>query len=369
MSRPLVFGSLFLTVHAIENLRSSSSFPYVHVSVGSQQHHTAPKPAGPIHASFSFQLASERSEDQYLRVEVRDDSLKGSQEVGGAVVPLQEVTSWRGAHRIDLVAPNGVDLCGAVVLTAEYTPGSGPQQQPSMYPNVSRQPAYNPAFSGAPVGAAEPPPPYQQVDPYAAQQQPPQQYAQPGPFSPSSYFAPPQYSPQPQGQPLPAQPLAFHPPAPNGSSWPPQPMPPMQPPPQQVQTVTQTVMLPPFGADVKDPRHQHPLRHQPTLYNGQGYACNLCRREQNANGFHCAVCNFDMCPQCFARQAIGASGGGGGAVRDVRHPHALHWQHLTGLGYRNGYRCDGCGNAGRGESWHCQMCSFDLHQHCLRPVS
>ena len=352
MSRsPPVYGALHLTLHAVENLRSPSRFPYVRVSVAAQQHQTNPAPVGPVNSSFSFTLGSDRSEDQFLRVDVRDDGLSGNHEVGYAIVPLGEVVGWRGAHRVDIVANNGVELCGTVVLTADFTPG--PPQQP-MYPSVSPQPAYNPAFFGG-VAPTEPPPAYQAVDPYAPQQQPPQQYSSSAAFSPQSY-PPPQYSPQP-AQAIPAQPAAFFQPPSNAASWPPQPVP-IQP--------QQTIMLPPYGADVKDPRHHHPLRHQQTLYSGMGYACNLCRRENNGNGFHCGVCNFDMCPNCFIRRAVAPVSGA--PTRDVRHQHPLYWERLTGAGYRNGFRCDGCGNEGRDQAWHCQACSFDLHAQCLRPV-
>ena len=355
-------GALRLTVHAIENLRHNSGFPYVRVAVASQQHQTNPSSGGPINASFNFTVGSERGEDQYLTVEVRDDAMKGNQVIGNALVPLAEIAGWRGMHRVDIVAGNGVELCGTVVLTAEFTADNS-AHQPSMYPAVSPRPAYNPAFYGGSPSSSEPPPPYQAVDPYAPQLQPPQQYS-PGPnYSPQSQ-PPPQYSPQPSpARALPAQPVGFFPPASNATGWPAQP-PPMQPAPPQ--TVTQTVMLPPFGVDVKDPRHHHPLRHMPTLYNGTGYQCNLCRRENNANGFHCSICNYDMCPACFAQQAVG--GPTGGPARDVRHQHPLYWQRLTGAGYRNGFRCDGCGNAGRDQAWHCGVCSFDLHAQCLRPV-
>ena len=359
-----VRGALRLTVHAVENLRVAQGFPYVRVSIASQQHHTNPAAPGPINASFGFTVGSDRSEEQYVRVEVRDDGMKGNQEIGHAVVPLSEVVGWRGAHRVDIVAHNGVELCGTVVLSADFTADGSAANQPSMYPAVSAQPAYNPAFFGGSPSSAEPPPPYQVVDPYAPQQQPPQQYSSNAPYSPQSY-PPPQYSPQPS-QPSPARampavpavPAAFYPPSSNSPTWA-SPEPPPPPP-------TQTIMLPAFGMDVKDPRHQHPLRHMPTLYNGAGYACNLCRRENNGNGFHCGICNFDMCPQCFVRQPVVAAPAAG--ARDVRHQHPLYWQRLTGPGYRNGFRCDGCGNAGRAESWHCQQCNFDLHSQCLRQM-
>ena len=356
-------GTLRLTVNAVENLRHPSHFPYVRVAIATQYHQTNPNPPGLINASFTFTLGSDRSDEQYVRVEVRDDGLKGGSEIGHAIVPVGEVVGWRGAHRIEIVAGNGVELCGTVVLTADFTADNSGGPQQSMYPAMSPQPAYNPAFSGGSPQSADPPPPYQAIDPYAPQQQPPQQYSPSASYSPQSY-PPPQYSPQPSSaQPLPAQPAAFYPPASNSVSWPVSP-PPMQPVPPPA--APHTVMLPPYGADVKDSRHHHPLRHLPTLYNGAGYGCNLCRREQNGNGFHCAVCNYDMCPACFVRQAPAAVAGS--AARDMRHPHSLYWQRLTSAGYRNGFRCDGCGGVGRDQSWHCQQCGFDLHAQCLRPV-
>ena len=79
--------------------------------------------------------------------------------------------------------------------------------------------------------------------------------------------------------------------------------------------------------------------------------------------FHCAVCNWDMCPNCFA----GAVGVRAAGQMDVRHPHVLVWQAVYPNVQRGAFRCDACGQPGRGEAWHCEPCRFDLHAQCLRP--
>ena len=374
MSRPfLARGALRLTVVSIENLRISPQLVSVRLAIGRQMHQSEPvySSSRTVNTAFDFTLSgSERNEEHHLSIEVRDGQAgSNSREVGSAVVPLSEVVGWNGVQPVDIVASNGVQICGTVVLHADFTADNSPAQPP-LYPALSPQPAYNPAFYGGSPSSAEPPPPYQRIDPYAPQQQPPQQYSSGAGYSPHPY-PPPLYSPQAQA--VPSQPAAFYPGAAPSPTWaaqspPPPPPAPAVPMPVAAPVVQSTTfVLPQYGTDVKDPRHQHPLRHMPTMYNGTGYACNLCAREYNGNGFHCSVCNFDLCPTCFVQRQQ-QSAQGVAPVRDVRHQHPLHWQRLTGAGYRNGFRCDGCGAAGRSEAWHCQQCSYDLHAQCLRQV-
>ncbi|KAJ8648330.1 hypothetical protein MRB53_001353 [Persea americana] len=44
--------------------------------------------------------------------------------------------------------------------------------------------------------------------------------------------------------------------------------------------------------------------------------------------------------------------------------HHLHTEHELNLERRRGYYCDGCGMAGRGWSYYCEECYFDLHPKC-----
>ncbi|XXG40725.1 hypothetical protein AAC387_Pa01g1371 [Persea americana] len=44
--------------------------------------------------------------------------------------------------------------------------------------------------------------------------------------------------------------------------------------------------------------------------------------------------------------------------------HHLHTEHELNLQRRRGYSCNGCGMAGRGWSYYCKECNFDLHPKC-----
>ena len=237
---------------------------------------------------------------------------------------------------------------------------------------MSAPPAFNPAYAASSIPDT-PPPPYQAVDPqYSGPQAPVVSYplpAEPIAFHPAPQGQPPQSQPQyaqPVQQPLqPAhQPAAF-------ASWPPSNTAPPPPPP------VIEVRLPPFGVDVKDPRHTHVLRHKASIYNGE-YECNVCRMGRAGGVFHCAICNWDMCQTCWAgimqqvqpqtqqqqqQQPMPIA-----PHKDARHPHPLVWKSVYVNQPGQSFRCDGCGQPGRGQAWHCDRCSFDLHAQCLRPV-
>ncbi|XP_057837425.1 protein VACUOLELESS GAMETOPHYTES-like isoform X4 [Cryptomeria japonica] len=86
------------------------------------------------------------------------------------------------------------------------------------------------------------------------------------------------------------------------------------------------------------------------------FRCKDCGEEGRGNGYGCAVCNFDLHISCATVNMIERK-------QDIQHPiDPGHW--LSYVQYPRGFICNGCGEKGRGNGYGCAVCNFDLHITC-----
>jgi len=107
------------------------------------------------------------------------------------------------------------------------------------------------------------------------------------------------------------------------------------------------------------------LHHQ-QAYNLNEYYCETCQGDfdcKETPSFHCVICNFDMCPECYELQKS--------IQIDCPNEHPLLKVSTLKLfsGYpTNQYSCKSCGNTHNSTispSAHCRACKYDLCHDCL----
>ncbi|EYU27108.1 hypothetical protein MIMGU_mgv1a022256mg, partial [Erythranthe guttata] len=106
--------------------------------------------------------------------------------------------------------------------------------------------------------------------------------------------------------------------------------------------------------------HRHPLNlitHDPETLTLITSPCSACKLELSGTRLYsCTVCNdFFLHGSCFDMP------------KEIIHP--FHKEHVLVLlskpAYKEGrFRCDACGEKGKGFSYHCDPCGTDLHNYC-----
>lgn len=115
--------------------------------------------------------------------------------------------------------------------------------------------------------------------------------------------------------------------------------------------------------------HEHPLvKVDPNIvyHEHQGrWTCDGCQAsaENGQMPFHCSLCNFDLCDNCFQ------------AHRHPRHPHPLYFMNMERVypEFRGGWKCDNCGKnktqLQQSHGYHCPLDQFDLCHGCFNGKS
>ncbi|KAL2461312.1 Cysteine/Histidine-rich C1 domain family protein [Abeliophyllum distichum] len=109
--------------------------------------------------------------------------------------------------------------------------------------------------------------------------------------------------------------------------------------------------------------HPHPLK----LHNCQSQqtlipsSCSGCKLQVSGLTYSCTTCNYFLHKKCSEMP------------QKINHP--FHQQHVFSLLpkpiYPNGcFNCDACGQVGNGFSYHCKVCTLDMHILCaVMPLS
>ena len=109
-------------------------------------------------------------------------------------------------------------------------------------------------------------------------------------------------------------------------------------------------------------------------YPSGAFLCNVCIESGTGHVYHCAICNFDLCPSC-ASSGTNSSSSDPLPARNTRSSsstpligcgrpyHSLDFR--TSSPYGGAYMCNLCRKRGEDQVFHCTMCGdFDLHPDC-----
>ncbi|GFQ01286.1 probable nucleoredoxin 1 [Phtheirospermum japonicum] len=122
-----------------------------------------------------------------------------------------------------------------------------------------------------------------------------------------------------------------------------------------------TTSQPKLGTIATHFSHSHPLElviYKQTLYLAS--SCAGCKQKPVGMIYSCTSCNYFLHKKCFEMPKKLK------ILLHQKHTLTLHPKPAYPQGH---YKCNACGERGKGFSYHCEMCGFDLHLNCARGIS